>query len=58
MMVIIPKWQVEVATLSGASIIFYISDNHLSNVLRKVSDIEFEGDPQAIIITLLPRVIQ
>jgi hypothetical protein len=54
MMQVLPKWMVTVSMQSGQHVIFYISDNFLSNVLRAVSAIEFVGEPEEIRIRRVP----
>ena len=42
MLITIPPWRVQVDMPDGKSHIFWISDQHLSNVVRKVADIRFD----------------
>lgn len=40
MMHVLPRWKVTV-TFADRSVVFWIHDNFLSNVLRKVADLQF-----------------
>lgn len=45
-MQVLPRWKVEV-DLGDSKPVFHISDNFLSSVLRKVSEIDFSEFPKA-----------
>ena len=53
MLQVIPKWRVTV-TLGGHEQAFWISDNHISNVLRHVASMDFSENgllqPKRIVI--------
>lgn len=52
-MQVLPRWKVEV-DLGDSKPVFHISDNFLSSVLRKISEIEFSvfPEPEPISITI------
>ena len=57
MMQVLPKWNVTIHRGVGtAPIVFYVSDNFLSNVLRKLGDRSFEPEPHELVVTLATGV--
>jgi hypothetical protein len=53
MMQMIPKWKITMTRSSAPSLVLFISDQFLSNVLRKLADIEFEAEPTLMSIVLV-----
>jgi len=53
MMQVVPKWRVTIARPSTAPLVLFISDQFLSNVLRKLADIELEQQPNEVTIALV-----
>ena len=45
MLIMVPRWHVNVELSSGKKVQLWISDNHIENVLRKVADIAFDVNP-------------
>ena len=55
MMHVVPKWRVTLARPNAPSLVLFISDQFLSNVLRKLADIEFAQQPSDISIALVDQ---
>ena len=59
MMQVLKKWKVSVFFKEGTSQVFWINDNFMSNVLRKVADMDFSENglvqPLQIVITEVKR---
>jgi hypothetical protein len=54
MMQVVPKWRVILAGRESAPpLVLFISDQFLSNVLRKLADIELQDEPTDLQITLV-----
>jgi hypothetical protein len=50
MMQMIPKWKITMTRSGAPSVVIFISDHYLSNVLRKLAEIEFDVVPQSVTI--------
>lgn len=53
MMQVVPKWKVTV-TFSDRNLVFWVSDSSISNVMRKIADMQFteNGLEQPVQITI------
>lgn len=61
MMQVVPKWQVTVTKSDGSLTLFWMHDNFLANVVRKVADMQFENgiaQPKRIVIEPAPVIEQ
>lgn len=41
MLQVLPRWKVVVKMADGSERVFWVNDNFMANVLRKVADIQF-----------------
>jgi hypothetical protein len=53
MMQIVSKWKITITRSSAPSLVIFISDRFLSNVLRKLADLELEVEPVSMSIVLV-----